>query len=86
MSWKVLKNQNNLEWVVMPEEMVTTKALLKQDHITSIKSIHIFIGYLLSANIVLYYICSEVIEVNAINVLNKSYIERSEHPKDAGQL
>ena len=70
----------------MPEEMVTTKALLKQDHITSIKSIHIFIGYLLSANIVLYYICSGVIEVNAINVLNKSYNEQSEHPKDAGQL
>jgi hypothetical protein len=50
----------------MPEEMVTTKALIKPDHITSIKSIKIFTGYLLSANIVLYYICSRVIEVNAI--------------------
>ena len=70
----------------MPEEMVTTKALIKPHHITSIKSIKIFTGYLLSANIVLYYICSRVIEVNAINVLNKSYIEQSEHPKDAGQL
>ena len=29
----------------MPEEMVTTKALIKLDHIKSIKAIKIFTGY-----------------------------------------